>query len=121
MSADRASALPPASSTSAAAAARPASPRAISPTLAPRWPNSRAVARPMPPLAPVITTVSVMNTFLRRKRRVGSRLLPGGGQPHGALEHERVHERLRQVAPHLSLGDVVFLGEQAGGSARGPV
>ena len=35
-------------------------PRAMSPTLAPRAPYSRAVARAMPALAPVMTTVWVM-------------------------------------------------------------
>ena len=59
-SAGTASAWPPASVTSFAAPSRPACPRAISPTLAPRAPYSRAVARAMPALAPVMTTVCVM-------------------------------------------------------------
>ncbi len=54
-----ASALPPAPCTASAAAARPSSPLAISTTFAPRRPKSSAVARPIPALAPVITTVSV--------------------------------------------------------------
>src|SRR5487761_1519553 len=118
-----ASAFPPASSTSRTAPSRPASPRAISPTLAPRSPYSRATARPMPPLAPVITTVSVMSPVLslREIAGSGSLLLPGNGQPRRALEHERVHEGLRQVPPPLPLGHVVFLRVQAGGTARGPV
>ena len=59
-SAGTARAWPPASMTSCAAPSRPAWPRAISPTLAPRAPYSRAVARAMPALAPVMTTVCVM-------------------------------------------------------------
>ena len=54
-----ASAVPPALCTASAAASRPSSPRAISTTFAPRRPKSSAVARPIPALAPVITTVSV--------------------------------------------------------------
>jgi hypothetical protein len=39
----------------------------------------------------------------------------------GALEQQRVDERLRQVSPQLTLGDVELLGEQAGGPAGRPV
>ncbi len=49
-------ARPPAARTSAAAAAKPAGPRAISPTAQPRRANSAAVQRPMPELPPVMTT-----------------------------------------------------------------
>src|SRR5690349_3794558 len=57
-------AWPPARSTSAAAAFSPVAPRASSATFAPRSPNRRAVARPMPPLAPVTTTVCCAMSFL---------------------------------------------------------
>jgi hypothetical protein len=50
-------ATPPPRSTSRMAPFNPAWPRAISPTRSPRWPNSRAAARPMPALAPVMATV----------------------------------------------------------------
>src|SRR5947209_1057139 len=53
-------AWPPTSSTSRAAASRPARPRASNATLQPCLANSRTVARPMPADAPVITTISGM-------------------------------------------------------------
>lgn len=37
------------------------------------------------------------------------------------LQQQRVHERLRQVPAQLMLPDVVFLGEQPGWTARGPI
>jgi hypothetical protein len=43
--------------TSSAARRRPSSPRAMSPTCAPRAPNSLAAAQPILALAPVMTTV----------------------------------------------------------------
>src|SRR4051794_30814256 len=49
-------AFPPSASTSALAPSRPSRPRARSATAAPRSANSLAVARPMPPEAPVTTT-----------------------------------------------------------------
>src|SRR6478735_10531728 len=49
-------ALPPPARTSRAAPAKPFSPRASSATRAPRAPYAVATARPIPPLAPVITT-----------------------------------------------------------------
>src|SRR5215813_356893 len=52
------SARPPRASTSARAPSRPASPRESSATHASCFANSRAVARPTPAEAPVITTVS---------------------------------------------------------------
>ena len=50
------SACPPAWRTSAAAPSSPERPRASSVTFAARRPNRIAVSRPMPALAPVITT-----------------------------------------------------------------
>src|SRR4051812_18329656 len=60
-------ARPPECSTSLAAPARPVSPRAISPTVAPRTPKAVATARPIPALAPVTTTfcgLSMSSSFL---------------------------------------------------------
>src|SRR5579872_1818007 len=62
-SSGRVIALPPADSISRFAASSPSTPRAIKPTLAPCFPNSRAVARPKPADAPVITTTSVFFIF----------------------------------------------------------
>ena len=50
-------ARPPAPSTSRAARASPSSSRALTTTVAPRRPQARAIASPMPPEAPVTTTV----------------------------------------------------------------
>src|SRR3954468_2406433 len=124
------SAVPPACSTPRPAPARPASPRASRATLAPRAAKASAAARPIPPLAPVTTTTcpacslliwtsAGRNGWLRPAglRSAG----PRGGQPLGRLEQQGVDERLRHVAARLPLGDVVFLGEQAGRAARGPV
>src|SRR5690349_4323713 len=52
------SASPPSSLTSRAAASRPARPRASSASLQPCFANPRAVARPIPADAPVITATS---------------------------------------------------------------
>ena len=57
-SSGRTIASPPSSSISRFAASSPSLPRAISPTFAPRFPNARAVARPTPAEAPVMTTTS---------------------------------------------------------------
>src|SRR5581483_1099448 len=59
----RTNALPPAASTSRRAPSRPSSPRAINPIEAPRRANSRAVARPTPADAPVMTTTSPLATL----------------------------------------------------------
>src|SRR4051794_5290272 len=114
----------------ASAAARPIPPGAAG---AP-WPRGGGRAGPAPgrtpPLAPVTTTTcpacslliwtsAGRNGWLRPAglRSAG----PRGGQPLGRLEQQGVDERLRHVAARLPLGDVVFLGEQAGRAARGPV
>ena len=96
--------------------------------------ESCAVARPMPALAPVITTVCVMSVapacFSVRGRDAcpgGERVPcsgrggPGPGQPRGRLEQQGVDERLGEVAAQLALADVVLLGEEAGWPAGGPV
>src|SRR5690242_16496500 len=75
----------------------------------------------MPALAPVITTVCVMSPSLPALGSSVSPLVPGGREAGGAFEEKRVHEGLREVAPQLALGHVVFLGEQAGRAARSPV
>src|SRR5436190_2272845 len=56
----RTRAFPPRSSTSRAVASRPAWPRARSAIFAPSCANLRAVARPIPPDAPVMTTTSLI-------------------------------------------------------------
>src|SRR5437773_3506951 len=58
MSTGKTSALPPSSSTSFSAPFNPSRPRAIKPIRAPCCANLRAVARPTPADAPVITTTS---------------------------------------------------------------
>src|SRR6266576_1380123 len=55
-------ALPTADSISRLAASSPSTPRAVKPTFAPCFPNSRAAARPRPADAPVITTTSFLNS-----------------------------------------------------------
>jgi hypothetical protein len=40
-------------------------------------------------------------------------------EPDRTSEHQGLNERLGEVAPHLALRDVVLLGVQAGGTARG--
>src|SRR5437588_3997217 len=62
-------ASPPSSSISRFAPSSPSLPRAISPTFAPRLPNARAVARPTPADAPVMTTTSGGCMRSRRARR----------------------------------------------------
>ena len=47
--------------------------------------------------------------------------IPRSGEPDGGFEHQRVDEGLRQVAPELSLVDVVLLGEERRGAAGSPV
>src|SRR2546423_3139785 len=61
----RTRALAPSSSTSVAAPSSPASPRARSAILAPSCANRRAVARPIPPEAPVMRTTSPMFSIFR--------------------------------------------------------
>src|SRR3954453_9281349 len=61
----RTRALAPSSSISVAAPSSPASPRARSAILAPSCANRRAVARPIPPEAPVMTTTSSMLSIFR--------------------------------------------------------
>ena len=57
-------AVPPARSTSSGRAVQPCSPRASRATDAPCWPKPTAVARPIPPLAPVTTTVLPLKVFM---------------------------------------------------------
>src|SRR3954462_5150573 len=71
----RTTAEPPSPATSCAAASSPSTPRASIPTLPPRRPKARAVARPTPPAAPVTTTVS----RLPGSHLPGSRLLGTSG------------------------------------------
>jgi hypothetical protein len=53
--------LPPAFSISLRAPSKPSRPRATNPIFAPRWAKARAVARPTPADAPVITTTSALS------------------------------------------------------------
>src|SRR4051794_31537290 len=68
-SSGRTMASPPSCSISRLAPSSPSSPRAISPTFAPRFPNARAVARPTPAEAPVMTTTSGACMRSERARR----------------------------------------------------
>src|SRR5512133_3817566 len=94
-------ALPPRDSTSRRAPSSPRPPRERRATVSPRAANRRAVARPMPPEAPVTaTTRGVSEALLMRSPR------GVGGQGVRGLDQQRVDEGLRQVATQLSLDDV---------------
>src|SRR5580704_9519208 len=81
-------AWPPASSTSRAAPSRPAWPRAIRATRAPRCPNRRAVARPIPALAPVTTTVWV-SMWVRLPVNVSLSVCCGARHPDPGLRDDQ--------------------------------
>ena len=75
----------------------------------------------MPALAPVMTTVCVIAIHLSSTCQCSVVVDGVVGQGRGALQHQRVRERLGQVAAQLALPDVVFLAEQSRGSTGGPV
>src|SRR6478735_2109217 len=125
-------AWPPRSRTSRAAASRPALPRASSTTWSPSPANRRALARPMPPDAPVMTTTrGLFLGFMCSSSEcwvsagcAGVAPSPGAGlealgahpclaQAVGGLHELGVDEGLGQVAAQLALDDVVLLSQKS--------
>src|SRR4051795_3737512 len=103
------SASPPSSSTSRAAASSPARPRARSATLQTRLANSRAVARPIPADAPVITATSPVR---------GSRMTASGiaDSPHRIADVVGENQRAGAIDrhPNRPAPRLPFIVEEAG-------
>lgn len=88
----------PASSSSCRVAFNASAPRATKPMRAPRWANARAVARPTPEVAPVITTAS--SRSLTPRAYPASAPPQQSGQPPHKWRIELARSRLL-IAPGL--------------------